>query len=123
MPIGILVGILVLLCLLGLFFLSEDDHLSTRRITIVFLPIVSLIAWLVLASFCEEVVLKSDLYEVETSREGYQFITVDTKPINITAIFKRMLPEGSMVRIKTPKQFYLGIFFSKEKTFHIEESN
>jgi len=87
---------------------------------LIFIGIVlGLSIWLIIAACQGTQIESTTLYPIHNSPDNYQYITIDNKPINITAKLGRSAPEDYVVKYTKEKTTYCGITEFKQIT-HME---
>jgi hypothetical protein len=105
----IAIVILALFALLGcIVFCGENRYAFIISIFV----LIGLVGWIIAAGSKEDIEKERITYSVYKSPDGYQYITIKDKPINITKVFGRVFPDNVQVQEIVYETSYLGIDFT-----------
>ena len=119
--------VLAFLCLMCFFaFLAFSEQYGREFETIITLLFsVIMLGWLIGSYSKEKEYHPVQAYQIQTCVEQdktYQIINVDGKIENVTHKFGAYFKENSTVEIKTPKEWYLGVWWPAINEYNAAES-
>jgi hypothetical protein len=106
MPLIIVLALMIISVIVFVIALEEKKYWWGKGSALVF---VLLIVWLIVAGTRPDREIGRTDFKVHQSPEGYQYITIDGNPYNITKHFGRVIQDGSIVQAVVYEDVYWGI--------------
>ena len=106
---GYIIGIL------AMFTTGEE-----KRSIISFSIAIIFSVWVVIATHIDYKIERETIHTIHESPEGYQYITIDNEPMNITKLFGKRVKENCMIKYIVYDSLAGGIdFLTGEKEYKI----